>query len=202
MIRTQLGRHSTAGQEYLTSAWSKHVRDARGDNDDFKGVNYATFFVANPATQAHFNVTEHSGRYHSEKHCWLTLCEKVPAFKGLKVASWPEGNFGGALTPQQLLQTTGFRIDGVYTERDACEGCGPLLEEVLPADAHVVWSFVYPSKDTKKNEQPPEQVAAFGMVNLSTRLTDGTTYDETVQEYVRAARMIGNKGLKQALNDL
>jgi hypothetical protein len=107
------------------------VRDKRGDSNDFRGVNYATFFYVDTFGPGH--VTASSDRYHSEKECWLELCEVKPVFRALRVTSWKEGNFGGTLTTVQLFQTSRAYISLVYTERDACSGCSPLLQEILDA---------------------------------------------------------------------
>lgn len=199
MINQQLGSNSTAGQSYLTSPLTAHVRQVRGNNQDFSGVNYATFFVSYQGNQ--FQVTEGSNQYHSEKHCWLTLCNALPAFKALRIRSWSAGNYGGTLTPDQLWWNHQIGITAVYTERDACSGCAPLLDEILGAAVPVWWSFVYPSADTKKYEQTGEQVALFSLLNLGPSVS-GVSYEQTVQDYVRQGRVTGNKGLKGALNQL
>jgi hypothetical protein len=193
----QVGSHSTAAQDYGTSNITQHARQLRGNNNDFSGVNYATFWVSVNGTSD--QITASSGTYHSEKECWLALCAKYPVFKSLKVKSWPTGNYGGGHTPAQLLPAANTQITAVYTEREPCSGCAPLLNEIMPANAVVYWSFVYPSKETKKFEQPPEQVALFGLLNLGPS-TQGVSYETTVDETVRKGRVIGNNQLKKSFN--
>jgi hypothetical protein len=199
MINKQLGMQSTAGQEYMNSPLTVHVRQARGNNQDFSGVNYATFFVSYKGRQ--LQVTQGSNQYHSEKHCWLALCSGLPEFQALRVRSWSAGNYGGTLRPDQLWLNHQVAIAAVYTERDACSGCSPLLDEILMPDITVWWSYVYPSADTSKYEQTGEQVAMFSLLNLGPSLS-GVSFEQTVQDYVRQGRVLGNKDLKTALNQL
>lgn len=197
MILEQLGRYSNAGTEYLNSPISQPARDKRGGNNDFSGVNYATFYYVEGPGAPLTEITASSDRYHSEKHCWLELCRIKPVFQALRVTSWKEGDFGGTLTPSQLHLTSGAYIHSVYTERDVCSGCSPLLQEIMDAGAKVYWSFVYPSADTSKFQQPPEQVGIFGLLTLATG--DSHNYAQVVKDNVRDGRVIGNKQLKDAL---
>lgn len=171
------------------------VRDERGNNDDFTGVNYATFWVNDQPT------TESSDQYHSEKECWLTVGNDNNELQDIKVTTWPTGDFGGTHTANEVRQNNHISIDPVYTERQPCGGCAPLLNEILPTDADVYYTFVYPSKETRKFnhwEMDPDQFAMNALLSMHS----GLQYEEQTGESQKIGRKLGNKELKKELRHL
>src|ERR1700760_2154205 len=105
MKPVQLSYNSDAIQTYQASPVTQYARDMRGNNGDFSGVNYATFWYVTPYGNG--QVTRASNTYHSEKEAWLALCQAAPIFKALRVQSWKAGSFGGTLNVVQLYQQQG-----------------------------------------------------------------------------------------------
>ncbi|WP_448265574.1 eCIS core domain-containing protein [Nostoc sp. DSM 114159] len=179
---------------YETSPFSLPSRTARQGNNDFTGVNYATFWVNGN------NNTQHSNQYHSEKQCWLAVASQNPALQNIKTG-WEQGSFGGQQNADTVRNNMGVAINPVYTERKPCGACAPFLHNILPSDAAVYYSFDYPSTETSKFKHFDQDPDQFG-VNALISMKHGWTYTDTSKAYQKQGRKEGNNDLKNAVKGI
>lgn len=183
---------------YQTSIDAAECRAARGTNDDFTGVNYATFRYQIPGVPTVFVNTQASSQYHSEKQVWCQLCG-IQGFNCIAIPNWKTGE--GAGTPKQTadqVAALGTRILSVYTEREPCGSCSPFLHDILPNGTEVRWHFPWPSAETKKHKHGDDTIIVSGLMAISR----GTTYAEGTKSYQRTDRVEGNTGLTKALKEM
>lgn len=188
------------GNTYNTSPWSVHARTARGANDDFTLVNYATFWWFCGPLATVFHSTASSNVYHSEKQVWMTI-NGFGALARMNIPSWRTGEMPsalGRLNPAGVLAADGTFIGAVYTERQPCGSCSPFLNDVLPNNTLVGWHFPYVSKETKKHKHGDDDIATNALLAIS----KGKTYDQNVKDHQRDYRKEGNASLKESLKGM
>ncbi|MEA9557943.1 hypothetical protein VC273_19215 [Xanthomonas nasturtii] len=182
---------------YLTSPWSLACRALRGNNADFSGVNYATFWwqVAHGPIMA---TTAPSNQYHSEKEVWMML-NGQPGLRSIALPNWAIGQ--GTQIPRQTANAVmgaGTRIICVYTERQPCGSCSPFLNDALPDGTQVGWHFPWPSSETKKHKHDDDSI----ILNSLMAMSRSTTYESNAKEYQRTDRVEGNRGLGAAVKGI
>lgn len=151
---------------YATSPWSQFTRAMRHANNDQSGANYATFWFQLALGGPIYQSTSPSGQYHSEKMVWQAIKNFAP-LSSILVPSWPAGQVLGAWrTADAALAATGGRILCVYTEREPCGGCTPMLNSVTPHPTYVYWHFTYASEETGKYKHDPKSTALFALDQL------------------------------------
>jgi hypothetical protein len=188
---------------YQSSPWSAACRAQRGTNQDFSGVNYATFWFTVPALPPlvgflSVNFTDPSNNYHSEKEVWINRVRIWAPYHMMSIPHWTTGQHPGYMGPRQtaanLLANFGCQITAVYTERQPCGACSPFLEDVLVAGVPVYWHFLWVSPNTSKYQRDDEDD---GMLMLAS-LKRGVPMDE--KKEIRRARVEGNNMLKKSLH--
>lgn len=188
---------------YYTSEYSMFCKAARRNNKDFSGVNYATFLVENHLGEIYPITANSDGGYHSEKICWIKTRNTYKALEDINTKNaWGEAP-SGHLSAQQVATIHKTKILWVYTEREPCSACSPLLASILVDNTLVYYSFVYPSHETKKFHYDEDQQAVFTLLQLKHHLTShNLTQKAFVKAHQRQWRDEGNKDLKQRLKGM
>lgn len=173
---------------YATSPWSQFARALRIANNDTSGANYATFWYQLAFGGPVFQQTNSSGQYHSEKMAWLAINGNAH-LNTILVPNWAVGQAVGAHQNADAAAIAGSRVLVVYTEREPCGACTPMLENVLPNATYVLWHFQYASEETSKYKHDKESIAIFGLDQLKY----GGSYDASREKDTRkASRKAGN----------
>ncbi|WP_158000125.1 hypothetical protein [Xanthomonas oryzae] len=189
--------HQNLIAAYRNSPWSAECRTLRGSNEDFTGVNYATFWwqVENGPIMM---TTTRSNQYHSEKEVWMMLNGQV-GLRSIALPNWTRGQ--GTELPRRLaneVAAEGTQILGVYTERQPCGSCSPFLNDALPDGTLVGWHFPWPTAETKKHKHDDDSI----IVNSLMAISRSTNYETNAKQYQRTDRVGGNKDLASAVKGI